>query len=143
MKKHLLTFWMVKGDPKSMPPCTRNPHGEFSNRAILISTFCEAILCCLQILLSCFFTIKDFDSTLLANKNVHYSQKLFWNKKIIPILLLWVFLFPSSNWSAKNISIIILGTFVNHYFVANSCKKITTAKKSVQEDLIVLRVVCL
>ena len=66
---------------------------------------------------------KDFDSTLLATKNVHYSQKLFWNKKIIPILLRWVFLFPSSNWSAKKISIIILGTLVNCYFVANFCKK--------------------
>ena len=40
---NFLTFWMVKGAPKSVPPCTRNPHGEFSNRAIFISTFCEAI----------------------------------------------------------------------------------------------------
>ena len=55
---NFLTFWMVKGAPKSVPPCTRNPHGEFSNRAILISTFCEAISKFLFFLLFFFFNQK-------------------------------------------------------------------------------------
>ena len=40
----LLTFCMVRGDPKSMPPCTLNPQGALSNLDILISTLCSAIL---------------------------------------------------------------------------------------------------
>ena len=39
----IVTFWMMRGDPKSAPPCNLNPHGCLSNLDNLISKVWEDI----------------------------------------------------------------------------------------------------